>query len=171
MWDELHLLPDGTGIRVRAMNAGDQSALLAAHRALSEESQRLRFLAPKPTLSRAEARYLTDVDGVDHVALAAFLDDEPRVITGVARFVRLPEDPHAAEMAIVVGDRFQRRGLGTLLARELAAEARAHGITRFKATVLAENEAVTKLIAVIAERLDQVPAGPGVRELSAELAA
>jgi len=148
-----------------------QAGADAGFRRLSEESQRRRFLAPKPQLSSRDLRYLTEVDGADHVALVAIACAEPRVIVGVARFVRLADDPTTAEMAIVVGDAHQRLGLGTLLARALADDALAHGVRRFSATVLAENEAVQRLIGLISERLELVGSSPGVRELVAELAA
>ncbi len=65
---------------------------------------------------------------------------------GVARFVRLPESPDVAEAAVVVIDRMQRRGLGTLLLGRLAAAARERGITRFRAEVLRTNQAVVALL-------------------------
>jgi GNAT superfamily N-acetyltransferase len=56
----------------------------------------------------------------------------------VARYDRLPESD-AAEVAFVVADEFQGRGVGGLLLRNLAAIARARGIARFVADTLSDN--------------------------------
>ena len=82
-----------------------------------------RFLTPKSSFSRAELRYLTEVDGRDHVALVVEYPAEPvRRLIAVARFIRLHDDPEAADVAIVVADDWQRRGLGSLLSELLARE-------------------------------------------------
>ena len=60
---------------------------------LSPESRHKRFLMPKPRFSSSELRYLTEIDGFDHVAIVAVSAEDPDVFYGVARFVRLREDP------------------------------------------------------------------------------
>jgi len=89
----------------------------------------------------------------------------------VARCVRLPEAPDTAEFAIVVGDALQGRGLGTLMARELATAARAAGIRRFAATMLGDNVAVRRLIGTISAHLELEKIEAGVREVVVDLAA
>jgi RimJ/RimL family protein N-acetyltransferase len=167
----LHSLPDGTRIFLRSIEAGDKPRLADALGRLSQETIRRRFLAAKPRFSTSELRYLTEVDGHNHLALAAFLADDPDTIVGVARCVRLGDDPATAEFAIVVGDQFQGRGLGTLLARELAADARAVGIRRFAATMLGDNFAVRHLMATISAHLTLDRLDHGVREVVIDLAA
>ena len=94
-------------------------------RHLSAESVQRRFLTPKSSFSRAELRYLTEVDGRDHVALVVESPAQPvRRLIAVGRFVRLADDPDAAEVAIVVADDWQQRRLGSTLAELLAARAR-----------------------------------------------
>ena len=68
--------------------------------------------------------------------------------------MRLPDAPDTAEFAIVVGDALQGRGLGSLLARELATAARSAGIRRFSATMAGENVAVRRLIAHFTRTLE-----------------
>lgn len=63
----------------------------------------------------------------------------------MARFVRSPDDPTVAEVAVAVVDEWQGRGLATMLLHELASRAREEGIERFSASVLAENDPVMKL--------------------------
>lgn len=163
-------LTDGTPLLLRPIRPEDKLLLAEALRRLSAESVHKRFLSPKPRLSAAELRYLTEVDGESHVALVAVDPADGRLVA-VARYVRLEDDPATAEAAIVVGDRLQGRGLGRLLALRLADEARRHGITRFHATFLGENVPAKRLMAAIAERLGSGRAGSGTVELVAELAA
>ncbi len=167
----LHTLHDGTRIHLRPIEAGDKARLTAALGRLSQETIRRRFLAAKPSFSTSELRYLTEVDGRNHLALAAVLADDPEALVGVARCVRLPDAPETAEFAIVVGDPFQGRGLGTLLARELARTARAAGIRRFAATMLGDNEAARRLMRTFSLRLEEARVSGGLREVVVELAA
>jgi protein lysine acetyltransferase len=155
-------------------------------RHLSDESVQRRFLTLKRRFSRSELRYLTEVDGRDHVALVAEYPGVPRPeapgsagcagdgirrLIAVARFVRLHDDPDAAEAAIVVADDWQRRGLGTLLAELLAEEARRSGIARFTATMASDNVAAHKLMQRLTTHLGRTHAGHGVSELVLDLAA
>ena len=137
---------------------------------LSPRSARLRFLAPKNHLTLAELRYLTEVDHVDHYALVAVLPDDPSTMAGVGRWVRDGDHPDAAEVAIVVGDCYQRQGLGTALGTALGDGARALGIARFTAMMLPENTAAQRLFAHISGRLSTRLEG-GTYELVADLAA
>jgi RimJ/RimL family protein N-acetyltransferase len=167
----IHTLHDGTPILLRPIEPGDKARLSLALGRLSQETIRRRFFAAKPGFTSRELRYLTEVDGYNHLALVAVLPDDPDSIVAVARCVRLPDAPDTAEFAIVVGDAFQGRRLGTLLARELAAEARAVGIRRFAATMLGDNEAARRLMRTFSRRLQEGWVGSGVREVLVELAA
>jgi RimJ/RimL family protein N-acetyltransferase len=137
---------------------------------LSPQSARLRFLAPKNHLTLAELRYLTEVDHIDHYALVAVLADDPTTMAGVGRWVRDGDHPDAAEVAIVVGDCYQRQGLGTALGTALGDGARALGIARFTAMMLPENTAAQRLFAHISGRLS-TRVESGTYELVADLAA
>jgi RimJ/RimL family protein N-acetyltransferase len=144
---------------------------VTGHRRLSEETVRRRFLTAKPRLSSTELRYLTEVDGADHVALIAVPVEHPDAIVAVGRFVRDRDDPEMAEFAIVVGDPYQGRGLGTELARLLVDEALAHGVHRFTATMLSDNVPIRRLIEHMSQRLTFEPASGGVSQVFADLAA
>ena len=165
-------LPNGAAVLVRSIRADDKRMLSDGLRRLSDLSVQRRFLSPKRSFTRAELRYLTEVDGRDHVALVAESPGDPvRRIIAVARFVRLHEDPEAAEVAIVVADDWQGRGLGSLLAGTLADEARRLGIRRFTATMAADNAPAHRLMAKLTSHLEQHHAGAGVDELVLDLAA
>jgi RimJ/RimL family protein N-acetyltransferase len=164
-------LPNGARVFIRPIAPGDKDKLARGLRQLSEESIRKRFLAAKPRFTGAELRYLTEVDGVNHIALVAVLEDDPDQLVAVARCVRLPDRPATAEMAIVVGDPWQNQGLGRALATALADAAVAVGIRRFAATVLGDNEAARRLMRTFARRLEEGAVSGGVREVLVELAA
>ena len=141
-------------------------------RQLSPESVQRRFLTPKSSFSRSELRYLTEVDGRDHVALVAEDPGAPaRRLIAVGRFVRLADDPEAAEAAIVVADDWQRRGLASTVSEQLAPQARRLGIRRFIATLASSNLPARRLMRRITRQLEQHHVGAGVDELVLDLAA
>lgn len=165
-------LPDGAQVLIRPIRADDKRMLTDGLRRLSDESVHRRFLTPKRSFSRAELRYLTEVDGRDHVALVAEHPSGPvRRLIAVARFVRLAEDPHAAEVAVTVADDWQGRGLGSMLSEQLASEARRLGIRRFTATMAADNVPAHRLMARLTDHLEQHHVGSGVDELVLDIAA
>jgi RimJ/RimL family protein N-acetyltransferase len=157
-------------ILLRRIRPEDKDALVAGLGRLSERSDYQRFLAPKPRLSSSELRYLTEVDFVDHYALVAVLARSPEVVVGVGRWVRSAESATDAEIAIVVADDLQGRGVGTHLGRALAEAARARGIERFTASMLPSNQAAHRLFAKISSQLQTVH-HQGVDELVAPLTA
>jgi GNAT superfamily N-acetyltransferase len=111
---------------------------------MSPESRYRRFMSPLPRLSDSQLTYLTEVDHHDHEALVAETADGLGI--GVARFVRLPDDPAAAEAAVAVVDDWHGRGVGTALSEELGRRAREEGIHAFTATALATNDEVIDLL-------------------------
>ena len=150
---DLHVLNDGTQVAIRPIRADDGERLKAAHERLSPEARYRRFLSAKPTLTSSDARYLVEIDGSAHVALVATAPDgdDEGAIVAVARYVRLPDDPSKAEMAIVVDDRYQRQGLAKLLLAQLALIATEHGVERFLATMLTDNIAIYRLLEQLAD--------------------
>jgi RimJ/RimL family protein N-acetyltransferase len=137
-------LPDGAIVPFRPIRPEDAAALQAFHRSLSEQSVYLRFFGFMRALSDERAHYFTHVDGKDRVALVALDPTAPGTIIGVVRFDR-DAGTNEAEYAAVVTDRWQGRGLGTALTRELIAAARRRGITRLYAIVLPGNERMLHL--------------------------
>ena len=163
-------LRNDTRVLIRPIRADDKALLVRGMAALSPRSARLRFLGPKTRLTTAELRYLTEIDHVNHYALVAVLADDPTTMAGVGRWVRDGDHPDAAEVAIVVGDCYQRQGLGTALGTALGDGARALGIARFTAMMLPENTAAQRLFAHISGRLS-TRVESGTYELVADLAA
>jgi RimJ/RimL family protein N-acetyltransferase len=130
------ILRDGSSIFIRPIEPGDKSAIVSGFERLSPESRYRRFFSPLQRLSERDLVYLTEVDHHDHEALIA--RNEHHEPIGVARFVR-GGDPHKAEVAVVVVDEWQGRGVATALLTQLADRARHEGVRVFTATILAEN--------------------------------
>jgi len=151
-------LRDGSVVLIRQLQATDATLLAGIFTRLSPASRWMRFLAAKNHLTEAELRYLTNIDHHDHEALTA-LDHPGRQGVGVARYIRHPGDPRAAEIAITVIDDWHRRGLGTQLVTQLADRARHAGITRFTALASADNAAISGLLRSIRAEVVRNQAG------------
>jgi RimJ/RimL family protein N-acetyltransferase len=140
-------LRDGSSIVVRPIRPDDKGALEQGFARLSEQSRYQRFLSAISELSASELRYLTEVDHHDHEALIAFESEsgKPGEPVGVGRFVRL-EDGVSAEAAVTIVDDWHGRGAGTAICSLLADRARAEGIERFTARLLAANETMFEVL-------------------------
>ena len=167
-----HLLTDGHRVLIRAIEPRDKAELTAGLTELSDLTVQRRFLSPKTRFTKAELRYLTEVDGHDHAAFVAeVLNDQPGRVAAVARWVRLADEPDTAEAAIVVADVLQGRGLGSLLASRLAGSAAQEGVRRFTATMLSDNRPAQRLMARLSRDLESHHDGSGHAQLTAALAA
>jgi RimJ/RimL family protein N-acetyltransferase len=129
------VLPDGTVIDLLPMAPEEAERLVRFHHRLSAETTRRRFFSVHPELSPAELERFTHVDHLDREAFIAVGDGE---IVGVGRFDRIG-DRDTAEVAFVVVDSWQGRGVGTALFAHLVDRARELGIYRFIAQTLPEN--------------------------------
>src|SRR3954454_1646398 len=129
------VLADGGTVHVRPIRPDDGPALEDLHGRLSAETVYLRFFSPLPRLSPQLVERFTHVDYEDRFALVAELGPQ---FVAVARYDRLPGTADA-EVAFVVDDRHQGRGLGTLLLEHLAVAGRDRGMRRFVAETLAGN--------------------------------
>jgi RimJ/RimL family protein N-acetyltransferase len=136
-------LDDGLELLVRPIRGEDRELLAEAFEQLSPESRYRRFFSPLERLSEQDLAYLTGVDHQDHEALVA-IDPASDGIIGVARYVR-SEDPTGAEVAVVVGDPWQKRGVASTLLDRLVGRARAAGINHFIALVMSDNEDALEL--------------------------
>ncbi len=133
-WEADVILRDGRVCHIRPIRAADHDALAAFHEGLSAETVYYRFFAPYPKLSEKDLDRFTQVDYVDRVALVAVAGGQ---IIGVGRYDRI--DRAEAEVAFVISDYHQGRGLGSILLEHIAVAARERGITRFVAEVLPTN--------------------------------
>jgi RimJ/RimL family protein N-acetyltransferase len=154
-------------LEIRPIEPRDKADLASALEQSTSEAIYRRFLGPHGPLTAAELRYLTEVDHHDHEALAA-IDPESDRGVGVARFVRDPKRRDSAEVAFAVLETWQGRGVGKALMRALADRARAEGITRITALMLAHNSPMRHLLAEIGP-IRVVSRDAGAVELAVDL--
>jgi acetyltransferase len=141
-------LRDGSKVTIRPIRPEDGPELQRGFQQLSPESKYLRFLEVRKELSEAQALEFATVDYDKRMALVAEAEyeGEQRVV-GVARYSKPEQDTRdLVETAIVVGDEFQGRGLGTLLMKNLALYAMDHGVKGFLATVHTSNMKIMNFI-------------------------
>jgi acyl-CoA synthetase (NDP forming)/RimJ/RimL family protein N-acetyltransferase len=141
-WEADVLLADGGVAHLRPIRPADANRLVAFYERVSPESKYLRFFAPYPRLTDRDVQRFTEVDYVDRVAFIVTLGED---MIAVGRYDRI-EDDHA-EVAFLIEDAHQGRGIAQLLLEHLAQAARERGITRFVAEVLPENRRMAKVFA------------------------
>jgi GNAT superfamily N-acetyltransferase len=156
---EEHTLTDGRRVVVRHVRASDAPELRAAFERLSPASRYRRFFGGLTHLTDATLLYLTEVDGHDLVAVGESPDLKRERGLGVARFVRLRDEPTVAEAAVTVVDDVQRMGLGRLLATTLAEAAMERGVHTFRADVLADNQPMRAMMTEIGAAERPIDAG------------
>jgi GNAT superfamily N-acetyltransferase len=128
----------GCEIEIRPLTGADREGIANAFSRLSELTRRRRFHGLASRLGERDLDRLTRIDHHRREALVAIAPGRARIV-GVARYITLPRDPRAAEVAIVVDDEWQGRGIGRRPMSELVARARAEGITRLLAYVSTDN--------------------------------
>lgn len=136
-------LRDGGPLWLRPLVASDWEHLAAGDGRVSERSLRMRFFTPPP---RTESRFreMTDVDLRSAFAWAAFVDD---LLVGVGRHALQREEPDVAELAVLVADAHQRRGIGRVLIEAAMIAADVHGATELLAVTRADNHPIHDLLA------------------------
>src|SRR3954465_1103078 len=139
-WEADVVAADGGTVHLRPITAADAEGLVALHGRLSEQTRYFRFFGPYPHLSQRDVERFTVVDHDRRVAVVATRGDD---LGGVARYESI--GPGTAEVAFVIEDAHQGRGLGPLLLEHLAAAARERGITRFEADVLPSNRRMLRV--------------------------
>ena len=146
----------GPTLLVRPLERGDVATVSAVFERLGDQSRRARFNGPKPCLTRAELEQLAAVDRSHH-ALVAYLEGDPLPIA-IARLAR--NDHDSAEIAFAVADAYQHQGIGSALAAELIADARAAGITEITALASSDNPATLALLRRATDVVDVQFEGP-----------
>lgn len=143
-------LRDGRSVTIRPVLPQDAVLQQAFVQALSPAASYRRFHGPVKELPEAMLRYMTEIDYVSHLALLATTIDaaQREIQVAEARWVRRepPDATDVADFALVVADDWQRTGLGALLLGMLADSAAAKGIRRLSGDVLADNEAMCRLL-------------------------
>ena len=142
-WDGDVVLADGATVHMRAMQPDDAPRIQRMYERLSADSLYYRFFSPVPRTT-ATALEMTSLGELGHEAIVALLGDE---IVAAARYDLV--SPGVAEIAFVVADEHQGRGVGTLLLEHLAVVARSDGIRTFEADTLPDNSKMLGLFASV----------------------
>ena len=140
-WEADVVVADGGTLHLRPIRPDDAEAIVAFHAGLSQRTRYLRYFSAYPRIPERDLERFVNVDHHDRVALIALLG---RQIVAVGRYER-EGGTDQAEVAFVVADEHQGRGIGSVLLEHLAAAARESGISRFQAVVLAENRAMVRV--------------------------
>jgi GNAT superfamily N-acetyltransferase len=135
-----------TDIVARRPTVRDAPAIEAMIERCSLESRYARFLAPRPSIPLDHlARVVTPLSGEE--AWVGVRRDEPETIVALASWARVGDDN--AELAIIVEDSWQRRGIGSSLLRLLGERAGSLGICRLTASVLTESRHVFRMLRAV----------------------
>ncbi|NJC68355.1 GNAT family N-acetyltransferase [Planosporangium thailandense] len=126
------------------MQPDDGPAVVALHSRFSERTRYLRYFSPYPRIPPRDLERFVNVDHHDREAFVVELGDE---LIAIGRYDRLGDGATEAEVAFVVEDAHQGRGLGSVLLEYLAAAAREEGISRFVAEVLPTNATMLRVFA------------------------
>jgi L-amino acid N-acyltransferase YncA len=156
-------LRDGTRVRMRPIVPGDAPRLVALYDRLSRDTRYHRFFSSMRRLPPDWARFLATVDYRTRLALVVESPHDAEALIAVARY-EPGGAPDTAEVAFVVQDDWQGRGLGSVLFGELLRAAAASGVRRFRAWVLADNRRMLDLIARFG-RIERRAIEQGVVEL------
>ncbi|MEU5914482.1 GNAT family N-acetyltransferase [Micromonospora sp. NPDC047527] len=130
------LLSDGTTVQLRPISPDDAPAIVAMHSRFSERTRYLRYFSPYPRIPERDLIRFVTVDHHDREAFVVLAGDQ---IVAVGRYERLGPQAPEAEVAFVVEDAYQGRGIGSVLMEHLADAARRNGILSFVAEVLPAN--------------------------------
>ncbi|MDX3751854.1 GNAT family N-acetyltransferase [Streptomyces sp. AK08-02] len=148
-WEADVVLRDGGTARIRPITADDADRLVSFYEQVSDESKYYRFFAPYPRLSAKDVHRFTHHDFVDRVGLAATVGGE---FIATVRYDRIDADglpasgpASEAEVAFLVQDAHQGRGVASALLEHIAAVARERDIRRFAAEVLPANSKMIKV--------------------------
>jgi RimJ/RimL family protein N-acetyltransferase len=137
-------LRDGVLVKIRALRPEDEADMLAALEQTSAQSLQRRFFVMKRHFSDKERAFFMDIDFRDHVALVARAEQAgSEILVGGSRYIVF--EPGRAEMAFMVVDAWQGRGVGSMLMRHLIKIASEAGIRELTAEILPENTAMLKV--------------------------
>lgn len=138
------VMADGSVLHLRPVLPGDNARVVHGPVQFSSETLYRRFQSTR-TPTRSLMTYLFEVDYVDHFVWV-LTDGIDGPVVADARFVRDEADPSIAEVAFIVGDHYQGRGIGTFLMAAVSVAARSDGVRQFTARVLADNMAMRKIL-------------------------
>jgi len=141
------MLKNGAGVLLLPVSPCDRQCILDGFEQLSDRSRYSRYHTPMRSLPDGYVDCLTGADNYNSVVVAAQLDQEgEQVGIGLARYVRLQDEPDVAEFSVTVVDAYQNQGLGTLLLEYLMQHARENQLSLLRGYVLPGNEVMISVL-------------------------
>ncbi len=134
------LMPDGTQISLRPIHPTDEPRMRSLFYELSQQTLYYRFMSDLKRIPRKQIQDFVYIDHRNDIAIVATVPEaEGEKIVAIGRYY-LDPTTNMAEVAFVVHDDWQRRGIGTFMFNHLVKIARRNGIRGFTAEVLAQNK-------------------------------
>lgn len=130
------------GVSIRSVDASDAGALTDLYRGLSARTRFQRFMAAEASTPEEVVNRLIGADGI----VAEVFESGARDGTIIGHATLHPDGTGGAEMALAVDDAFQGRGIGGRMVESLVAHARARGLHRLSAVLLADNGRMHRLL-------------------------
>ena len=162
-------LPPVDSVLIRPIRASDAASLGRFYEALSEESRRTRFFAVTRGLTARQSRVFCATDHACREGFVAVAGPDGASARVVGHLCLEPGEDHSAEMAVAVADELQGRGIGRRLVEAGIVWARAVGIQRLSATMLATNTPIARLVASLGLPTTRHPDEPDVLTVAVEL--
>jgi RimJ/RimL family protein N-acetyltransferase len=171
-------LNDGLRVTLRPIRPDDAPRLQAGFARLSPQTVYMRFLTTFSELSDKQARQFAEVDYQTRMAFVGSIPEAAGTSSGlpeerlvcVARYAMIgPHEPGVAESAVVVGDNYQNRGLGSIALDRLIRYARTHGVNSFLATVNVSNARIMHIVLRSGLPFERKVLEPGTWEVRIQL--
>ncbi len=160
---------DGSEVLIRPIRADDKSMEQEFVQHLSTESRYRRFMSTLKELPPGKLKYLTEIDYVKHLALVAIIQQGDQTVEiGVARYCADPNGT-SCEFAIAIDDDWQGSGVAGILMLTLIDAARARGMQKMEAFILASNEKMIKFARQLGFAVHRDPDDPGMVVAEREL--
>jgi len=142
-FEATEMLKNGLTVKIRAIRPADKAGIIEAFGRLDPESIYTRFFQAKKSLSNQELEKATEVDFENVVALVVTTESGGKeAIIGGGRYAAAPFNPSSAEIAFVVEEDYQGRGIAGCILKHLVRIARQKGVGQFEAEVLMQNKAM-----------------------------
>jgi len=153
---------DGSEVLIRPIRADDKTMEQEFVQHLSADSRYRRFMSTLKELPPGKLKYLTEIDYVKHLALVAIIQQEGQAVEiGVARYCADPSGT-SCEFAIAIDDDWQGSGVAGILMLTLIDAARARGMQKMEAFILASNEKMIKFARQLGFAVHRDPDDPGM---------
>jgi RimJ/RimL family protein N-acetyltransferase len=146
----------GTSCYLRPLRPDDEQRLQDFFYSHSQETIQLRYGYMISTMTHERAYELVNVDQQKDVALGVFENTGGQEILHAVGRYYAESEPHVAEVAFVVRESKRRCGMASALLRRMGELAREHGVTKFVAQVLRENEAMRSLFTLYAPEVSSI---------------